>query len=312
MYVIYTDGACSGNPGPGGWAALILPGEGGRKSYSGREDRTTNQRMEVTAAIKGIEQTPEGSSVLIRSDSQYLIKTMTDGWKRQANTDLWEKLDRVVASRRVNWEWVKGHDGDPLQEEADRLARQASSGKTQAATAEPPPKPADPAPKKELTHLDEKGKARMVDITQKPDTDRVAVAKGAVLMAPATLQLIKTGQVAKGDVLTVARIAGITGAKQTPHLIPMSHPIMLTDVSVDLEIDEANSEVQITATAKTTGKTGVEMEALTAVAIAALTIYDMCKSADRAMRIEDIRLVSKSGGKSGTIVLEGSADDTAR
>jgi len=156
----------------------------------------------------------------------------------------------------------------------------------------------------ELTHLDEQGRPKMVDVSEKPDTQRQAVAKGAVRMQAATLERIKKGQMAKGDVLTVARLAGIMAAKETPHLIPLCHPLLIDDVKIDFKLDEKNSAVEITATVKSTGKTGVEMEALTATAVAALTIYDMGKAIDRGMKLENIRLVKKSGGKSGTITLE--------
>jgi cyclic pyranopterin monophosphate synthase len=152
----------------------------------------------------------------------------------------------------------------------------------------------------EFTHFDEQGKARMVDVSDKAKTERIATAKGSVIMQPATLALIKEGGVKKGDVLSVARLAGIMGAKRTPDLIPLCHPLALTSVQVDLTLDEARNAVDITATCKITGKTGVEMEALTAVSVAALTVYDMCKAADKAMQITDIRLTYKSGGKSGT------------
>jgi len=155
-----------------------------------------------------------------------------------------------------------------------------------------------------LTHMDDAGRPRMVDITGKPDTIREAVAKGVVRMQAATFQLIKQGGTAKGDVLTVAQLAGIMAAKRTPDLIPLCHPILIGDIKVEFSPDEANSTIEITATAISTGKTGVEMEALTATAVAALTIYDMCKAVDRGMKIENIRLVRKSGGKSGTINLE--------
>jgi len=158
----------------------------------------------------------------------------------------------------------------------------------------------------ELTHLDATGRARMVDVTGKPDTEREAIAKGEVLMRPETLALIRQGQVAKGDVLAVAQVAGIMAAKRTSELIPMCHPLVLTSVGLSFEFMEGEaSGIRITATVKTTGKTGVEMEALTAVAVAALTIYDMCKAVDRGMRLSNIRLGRKSGGKSGTIVLDG-------
>ena len=151
-----------------------------------------------------------------------------------------------------------------------------------------------------LTHFDAEGKAAMVDVTDKAVSERIAVAKGEIIMAPATLALIREGGVKKGDVLSVARLAGIMGAKRTPDLIPLCHPLALTSVAVDLTPDPARNAIDITATCKLSGKTGVEMEALTAVAVAALTVYDMCKAVDRAMRIGEIRLVHKSGGKSGT------------
>jgi len=155
-----------------------------------------------------------------------------------------------------------------------------------------------------LTHLDETGRARMVDVGAKADTERIAVARGEIVMKPETLALIRAGQIKKGDVLTVAQIAGIMGAKKTSELIPLCHPLPLTKVDVDLAIDESLPGVQITATAKTIGKTGVEMEALTAVSVAALTIYDMAKAAEKTMKIQNIRLVEKHGGQSGDIVNE--------
>jgi cyclic pyranopterin phosphate synthase len=155
-----------------------------------------------------------------------------------------------------------------------------------------------------LSHLDESGRPRMVDITAKPDTHREAVAKGLVRMQPATLKMIKEGQMAKGEVLSVAQLAGIMAAKQTPHLIPLCHPLLISDVKIEFNTSDEEGLIEITTTVESVGKTGVEMEALTATAVAALTIYDMCKAVDRGMRIENIRLVRKSGGKSGTINLE--------
>ena len=151
-----------------------------------------------------------------------------------------------------------------------------------------------------LTHFDAEGNARMVDVSEKAETERVAVARGAVVMAPETLALIRAGNVKKGDVLSVAQLAGIMGAKRTPDLIPLCHPLALSSVKVELAIDEAASAVTIAATCKLKGRTGVEMEALTAVSVAALTVYDMVKAVDKTMRITDIRLKHKSGGKSGT------------
>jgi cyclic pyranopterin phosphate synthase len=152
-----------------------------------------------------------------------------------------------------------------------------------------------------FTHIDAKGNARMVDVGAKKVTARTATAKGRILVSKATLTAIREGGVKKGDVLSVARLAGIMGAKKTPDLIPLCHPLPLNSVKVELAAAaDGSSAIDITATCKVTAKTGVEMEALTAVAIAALTVYDMCKAADKSMRITDIRLVHKAGGRSGT------------
>mgnify|MGYP006001118137 CR=1 FL=1 len=151
----------------------------------------------------------------------------------------------------------------------------------------------------DFTHFDAAGKAHMVDVGDKEETERVATARGSVFASPETIALIRDGGVKKGDVLSVARLAGIMGAKRTPDLIPLCHPLALTSVKVALTIDEARDAVVIEATCKLKGRTGVEMEALTAVSVAALTVYDMAKAVDKAMRIGDIRLVAKSGGKSG-------------
>ena len=144
----------------------------------------------------------------------------------------------------------------------------------------------------------------MVDVTDKPDTQREAVARGTVRIKASTLTRLKKGPMPKGDVLTVAQLAGIMAAKQTPNLIPLCHPLLIGDIKVELSLDESNSTVKITTAVKSVGKTGMEMEALTATTVAALTIYDMCKAVDRGIQIENIRLIRKSGGKSGTIDLE--------
>ena len=323
---IYTDGSCLGNPGPGGWAALTVPEDGTPQAIGGPEGRTTNNRMEQTAVIKALEQTPAGAQVTVYTDSTYVINTMTRGWKRRVNTDLWDRLDELTGSRSVQWEWVKGHVGHPQNEFVNALAEYhsgvrrtsprlgdfvgahaAQHQQREAAMSDDEAggsalgSQASPG----LTHLDSQGRARMVDVGWKEETDREAVAVGSVVMRPETLALIRAGGVKKGDVFAVARLAGIMGAKQTPHLIPLCHPIPLTSVSVNLELDESRSAVDITATARTTARTGVEMEALTAASIAGLTIYDMCKATDRGMRIEGVRLVRKRGGKSGDIDLSG-------
>ncbi|HAT4351288.1 cyclic pyranopterin monophosphate synthase MoaC [Clostridium perfringens] len=150
-----------------------------------------------------------------------------------------------------------------------------------------------------LTHFDNKGNAVMVDVSNKNETERIAIATGTVKASSETIELIKSGQIGKGDVLGVARVAGIMAMKNTSNLIPMCHPVMITGSSIDFEIDSEKNEIRITATSKVVNKTGVEMEALTGVSIAALTIYDMCKAVDKRMVIGDIHLVKKLGGKSG-------------
>ncbi len=338
---IHTDGSCLGNPGPGGWAAIVEH-NGRSERLSGGERATTNNRMEITAAIKGIESTPAGATVVIHSDSEYVVKTMTKGWKRNANRDLWEQLDRLIAQRNVDFTWVRGHNGNPQNEQADRLAfdamraiengdapsprpsppferamktplpsaREAARAKEQE--QEPPrdaPLPApqlpaqretpDPRKRSQLTHVDAQGSARMVDIGDKPDSRREATAAAVITMRPATLALILQGRMPKGDVFTVARIAGVNAAKRAWELIPLAHQVPLTHIEVDFESDPQHGKVAITARAGAAAKTGVEMEALAAAAAAALTIYDMCKAVDRGMTIGDIRLIEKTGGVHG-------------
>ncbi|BCZ46482.1 cyclic pyranopterin monophosphate synthase accessory protein [Clostridium gelidum] len=157
----------------------------------------------------------------------------------------------------------------------------------------------------ELTHINEEGRAKMVDVSEKVDTSREAVAIGSVSMKRETLERIKEGTISKGDVLAVAQVGGIMGAKNTPQIIPMCHPIMISGCDISFKIDFENNKIEITATTKTVGKTGIEMEALTAVSTAALTIYDMCKAIDREMVINNIMLVKKSGGKSGLFERKG-------
>ncbi len=157
-----------------------------------------------------------------------------------------------------------------------------------------------------LTHIDKSGRAKMVDVGEKETTKREAIAQAVIKMKPETLSLIKQGQIKKGDVLAVAQVAGVMGSKRTPDLIPMCHPLLINGVDFEFDIDDERSEITIRAAVRVSGKTGVEMEALTAVSVAALTIYDMCKAVDRAMTISDICLLKKSGGKSG--VYERSTD----
>lgn len=154
----------------------------------------------------------------------------------------------------------------------------------------------------ELTHLDESGRARMVDVSAKDITRREATARAVVFMQPETAKLISTGGVAKGDVLAVAQVAGVMGAKRTPELVPLCHPLPITGVDMTFDLDVERAVLEIRATVRVTGRTGVEMEALTAVSVAALTVYDMCKAVDRGMTISEIQLMHKAGGKSGEFV----------
>ena len=163
---------------------------------------------------------------------------------------------------------------------------------------------AEPSSTPHLTHLDAQGRARMVDVGHKPPTERVAVAKGEVHMKPETLALIRAGALKKGDLIAVAEVAGVMAAKRTSDLIPLCHPLPLTQVTVDIALRDDLPGVEITATARTVAQTGVEMEALTAVSVAALTVYDMAKAAEKTMRITNIRLVRKTGGQSGEVINE--------
>ena len=306
MIHVYTEGACLGNPGPGGWGAVIIEDDISTE-LSGKEADTTNNRMEVTAVIEALKKISQEAEIIIYSDSTYVINTMVKNWKRNKNKDLWNLLDGQMVGRKVKWKWVKGHSGDPLNERADRLAHGA-------ATSVISPKKKDTSEEGvlsedfkeqnvDLTHINSAGEARMVNVGSKPDTEREATAKGFVRMKRETLELIKKNNFEKGDVLAVARIAGVMGAKETSRLIPLCHPISLTQVTIDFDIDDEECLISIIATARCTGKTGVEMEALNASMIAALTIYDMCKSVDRGMKI-GTQLHSKAGGQSGDVHFE--------
>jgi cyclic pyranopterin phosphate synthase len=250
--------------------------EGNRLPLEGREERTTNNRMELRAAIEGLASTAPGCQVTIYSDSQYLVHTMTRNWKRKANLDLWQKLDALSRERRVKWEWRPGEEGPGLAE----VHRRADG---MAGIKAPQP-------------------VRMVDVGDKPVTRRQAVARALVRVAPQTVALIQKGGLPKGDPMAAAQVAGILAAKDVPRLIPLCHPLPIDDVRVDLRLDSNIGAVEITASVLGEARTGYEMEALTAAAVAALTIYDMLKAQDPGPTIE-LKLLSKSGGKSGTVVL---------
>lgn len=259
-----------------------------------------------------------------------------NGWRRNSkgdmalNPDLWGRLLDAVEGREVAFSWVKGHSGHPQNERCDALVGEASrlprgdqvvdagyeSPQSALAVADEPfeslisesPSPPDTdveaVPDPELTHIDSSGEARMVDVGGKAITDRAATAGCEVLMSSKTLSLIRAGGIGKGDVVSTAKLAGVMGAKRTSELIPMCHNIPISQIEVDIEELGDGSGLQIEATARATWRTGVEMEAMTAASITALTIYDMCKSAERGIRVTDLRLLRKSGGKSGDYVAD--------
>jgi len=305
MVEIYADGAYNPVLGQGGWGAVVVE-DSKKRVFSGIVKKTTSNRMEITAALEGILQTPQGSEVLVYTDSQYLFGCVTQGWQRRANRDLWERLDAAVSGRKMHWQWIDQSARNPFHQEAHTLATTlASRGeRLRPVSAEKQKKQPKAPVGKGLTHIDTLGRPRMVDVTEKPDTQRKAVAKCLVRMKAPTLDLLKKGNMPKGDVLAVAQLAGIMAAKQTPHIIPLCHPVLIGDIKVEFGLDEEANAVEITTTVKSTGKTGVEMEALTATAVTALTIYDMCKAVDQGIQIESIRLIRKSGGKSGIVDLE--------
>ena len=313
MIRIYTDGSCSRNPGKGGWAALLIIDQHHIQEFSGMVDNTTNNRMEQTAVIKALEQLPSGADATVYTDSEYVIQTMEGRYRRRANNDLWTRLDKLVDGKKIQWEWVAGHSGHPQNEFVNALAGWESGVLGSRPELEnfmisksDLKAELDPAVDRNehgLTHLDSQGQAHMVDVGEKEETEREATASGIVFMTPETLALIQAGALKKGDVFATARLAGIMAAKETSRLIPLCHSIPLTQVSIEIEVDETRSAIEITATAKTMARTGVEMEALTAVAVAALTIYDMAKASDRGIRIDEVRLIRKRGGRSGEINL---------
>ena len=302
MIEIYTDGAYNPGLDHGGWAAIVRE-DSQKLVFSGSVRKTTSNRMEITAALESILRTPQGSEMVVHTDSQYLFGCVAKGWQRRANRDLWEQLDEALSRREVHWQWIDRNTGNPFHKEAHSLASNLASQGEKL----PPVPTKEKRPRAsitgKLTHLDESGRPRMVDVTEKPDTQREAIAKGRVRMQASTFDLLREGAMAKGDVLAVAQLAGIMAAKQTAQIIPLCHPIPVGNIEVEFSLDEKNSVVEITTTVKSIGKTGVEMEALTATAVTALTIYDMCKAVDRGIQIENIRLIRKSGGKSGTIDL---------
>ena len=286
MIEIYTDGACSVNPGIGGWGAVLIYESGVEKEIYGSEIETTNNRMEITAVIKSLEELGDEQDIKIYSDSTYVINTITKNWKRNANNDLWDILDKLLSDKKVVWQWVKGHSGNKYNEIADKLAVNAINELKKNNSSE-------------LSHLDDDGSIKMVDVSEKQITSRVAVVSGKVVMKKETLEIIKKGELAKGDIFTLSRTAGITAAKSTPTLIPLCHTIPLSEIKIEIEPDDELPGLNVYCSAKADWKTGVEIEAFTGVSIACVTIYDMCKAVDKSAYITDIKLEKKSGGLSG-------------
>ena len=336
---VYTDGGSIGNPGPGAYGLVIRDGDDVIERSQGFK-LTTNNRMELMGVLAGLALTADNGrkrSTVVSSDSRYVVNAVENGWLKRwvangwktksgriKNIDLWKQMLTYLEGRDIEFRWVKGHSGHPENERCDELVQQATmgnvnelridggyEGKTSASTAATSSLFGDDvdndtesldAQFPEFNHLDSSGKVAMVDVSPKAATSRRAVAKCKVVMSPQTLRAVISGTVAKGDVLSVARTAGIMAAKRTSELIPMCHQIPLGHLQVDIEELEDGTGLNIKASALAEAKTGVEMEALTAASIAALTVYDMCKSAERGIRITDLRLVSKSGGIHGDYV----------
>jgi molybdenum cofactor biosynthesis protein MoaC len=280
-FIVYTDGSCIPNPGSGGWAYEIRNSmDEIIDSSSGFDKNTTNNRMELTAVIKSLQSDyiKSNSVVTIKSDSQLIIHTMNKNWKKKENTDLWNDLDEYKKGKNLHceWEWVKAHAGIEGNENVDQKANQEAK----------------------MSHLSNDGNVNMVDVSDKNQTIRVAKATSKIKLSKTAFEMTKSNDSKKGNVLATARIAGILAAKKTHELIPLCHQINLTNINIDFILDDLGF-ITVDSKVKCIGNTGVEMEALTSVTVASLTIYDMLKSVDKRIVINDIHLISKSGGKSG-------------
>ena len=336
---IYSDGGAKGNPGPGGFGVVIESDSDSWNMSQGYRRTTNNRMelMGVIAGLESTTELGRGRHTEVVSDSSYVVNGMSKGWAARwrsngwrrnnrgemaLNPDLWGRLLDAVEGRDVSFHWVKGHSGHPQNERCDALVRAASAlpaseklvdgGYERPGSSSPlrttafeslvspvATKPDRTDPKPALTHVDSSGEARMVDVGGKEITDRVATAGCEVLMSSATLALIRSGSIGKGDVISTAKLAGVMGAKRTAELIPMCHNIPISQIEVDINELSDGAGLKVEATARATWRTGVEMEAMTAASIAALTVYDMCKSAERGIRVTNLRLLRKSGGKSG-------------
>ncbi len=294
--------------------------------------------MGVIAGLESTAEIATGRRTEVVTDSRYVVDGMSKGWAKRwrangwrrnrqgdmaLNPDLWGRLLDAVDGRDVAFQWVKGHSGHPQNEVCDAMVgeaarlpdseklvddgyeRKGSGMMTQAASFATLVEEVvsvvgeEDVSEPELTHIDSSGEARMVDVGDKEITDRVATATCDVLMSDKTLSLIRSGTIGKGDVIATAKLAGVMGGKRTADLIPMCHNIPISQIEVDIEELTDGTGLRIEATAKATWRTGVEMEAMTAASVAALTVYDMCKSAERGIRVTNLRLIRKSGGKSG-------------
>ena len=339
---IYSDGGAIGNPGPGGFGVVIEADGRSWTLSQGYQRTTNNRMelLGVIAGLESTVDLGAGRRTEVVTDSRYVVDGMSKGWARRwrsngwrrnakgdmaLNPDLWGRLLDVVEGRDIVFQWVKGHAGHPQNERCDALVGEVSRLSTSeqlvdagyerkgsalttrsapferlVATVDAVVEDVDTEP--ELTHIDQSGEARMVDVGGKAITERVAIAGCEVLMSANTLSLIRSGGIGKGDVVATAKLAGVMGGKRTAELIPMCHNIPISQIEVDIEELSGGSGLRIEATARATWRTGVEMEAMTAASIAGLTVYDMCKSAERGIRVANLRLLRKSGGKSGDYV----------
>ncbi len=341
---VYSDGGAIGNPGPGGFGVVVESNSNSWKLSRGYRRTTNNRMelMGVIAGLESTAELGKRLQTEVVTDSRYVVDGISKGWAKRwrangwrrnkqgdmaLNPDLWGRLLDAVEGRDVSFQWVRGHSGHPQNEQCDAMVREASKlpaakqmvdagyERVGSATAAQSARftsltekvdgvnnEVEAEPK--LTHIDSSGEARMVDVGVKAITQRVATASCEVKMSAKTLGLIRSGGIGKGDVIGTAKLAGVMGGKRTSELIPMCHNIPLSQIEVDIEELADGSGLRVKATARATWRTGVEMEAMTAASIAALTIYDMCKSAERGIRITDLRLLRKSGGKSGDYVAD--------
>ena len=341
---IYSDGGAVGNPGPGGFGIVVEADGKSWRTSKGYRRTTNNRMelMGVIAGLESTVDLSKGRKTEVVSDSSYVVNGMSKGWAKRwrangwrrnkqgdmaLNPDLWGRLLDAVDARDVVFRWVKGHAGHRQNEECDAMVREVSrlprdeqlidTGYERKGSGVATSAPSFESlvgmiahvdegteSRPELTHIDSSGEARMVDVGSKGITERVATASCEVIMTAKTLFLVKSGGMGKGDVIATAKLAGVMGGKRTAELIPMCHNIPISQIEVDIGELTDGSGLRVEATARATWRTGVEMEAMTAASIAALTIYDMCKSAERGIRVTDLRLLRKSGGKSGDYVAE--------